>query len=518
VENTSLTIANNGAPLRAPGMREYVAMGFRWRRRMVFVFAVTALTGALVAFFAPPDYESTMKILVSRERLDPLIAADQVPASAPRAISEEELNSEVELIKNDDVLRKVVAATGLQNKLKPALGFHFLDRAFGKSDEIRKAKAVRELATELTTTLPKKSNIITVSYRSKDGKQSTAVLAAVSRFYLEKHMEVHRPRGQFQFFDQQVDRTRQKLSEVQEKLNASSRKAEVFAGPIELDLAVQKLADQRLALQQTYTAIRETEKRIGSLEERLTSTPARMTTAVRTADNPELMVQLKSTLLQLELKRTDLLQKFQPTHRNVQEVEEQITQAQAAIAAAQNAPVTDRTTDRDPTYEWMRSELAKARTDLISLRARALSLAKYTAQYTDRARALSEDNLQQQQWLSTAKALEDAYQLYLRKREEARISDVLDQNQILNVSMAQLPSLPILPTHAPTGIAIGAIFFALVLSAGTGFVSEHLDNSFRTPDEVQRYLEIPVIASLPMGEVDDNGGLGQRRGAYEQIL
>jgi polysaccharide biosynthesis transport protein len=155
---------------------------------------------------------------------------------------------------------------------------------------------------------------------------------------------------------------------------------------------------------------------------------------------------------------------------------------------------------------------------LISLETRASSLAKYTAQYTDRARALSEENLQQQQWLSTAKALEDAYQLYLRKREEARISDVLDQNQILNVSMAQLPSLPVLPTHAPTGIAIGAIFFAFVLSAGTGFVSEYLDNSFRTPDEVQRYLDIPVIASLPMGEADDNGGLGPRRGAYEQIL
>jgi uncharacterized protein involved in exopolysaccharide biosynthesis len=483
---------------------------------MLFVFAVTALTGTLVACFAPPDYESAMKILVSRERLDPLIAADQIPASAPRDISEEELNSEVELIKNDDVLRKVVQTTGIY-KIKPALGLNLFGIRFAPSEEIRTAKAVRQLTSALTITLPKKSNIITISYRSKDGKLSAAVLSAVSKFYLEKHMAVHRPRGQFQFFEDQVERSRRKLSEVQAKLTESARKSEIFVGPMELDLAVQKLADQRLALQQTHTAIGETEKRIAALESQLSSTPARMTTAVRTADNPELMVQLKATLLQLELKRTDLLEKFQPTHRNVQEVEQQIAQAQAAIRAAESAPVTDRTTDSDPTYQWMRSELAKAHTELISLHSRAASIAQYTAQYTERARTLSEGNREQEQWLSTVKALEDSYALYLRKREEARISDVLDQNQILNVSMAQLPSLPVLPTHAPMGIAIGAIFFALVLSAGTGFVSEYLDNSFRTPDEVQRYLDIPVIAALPIAEAENNGGLGARR-AYEQIL
>jgi len=41
------------------------------------------------------------------------------------------------------------------------------------------------------------------------------------------------------------------------------------------------------------------------------------------------MERMKSKLLELELKRTELLTKFEPTYRPVQEVEEQI---------AQNAP------------------------------------------------------------------------------------------------------------------------------------------------------------------------------------
>jgi uncharacterized protein involved in exopolysaccharide biosynthesis len=358
------------------------------------------------------------------------------------------------------------------------------------------------LAKTLTITLPKKSTIITVSYHSKDRRLAEAVLTALSKFYPEKHLAARRPRGQFEFFDQQADRARQSLSEVQKKLSDSARNSANFAGQAQLDLTVQKLTEQRAALEQTYTAIRETEKRMSALESQLKSTPARMATEVRTADNPELIAQLKATQLQLELKRTELLHKFKPTYRAVQEVDQQLAQTRAAITAAESTPVTDRTTNSDPTYEWIRSELAKAHTELISLQVRAGSLARYTNEYTDRARRLSEGNLQQQQLLTTAKALEETYQLYLRKREEARISDALDRSKILNVSLAQLPSLPVLPMHSSITIAGGALFFALLLSVGTGFASEYLDNSLRSPNEVQAYLGIPVIAALPSGDIE----------------
>jgi uncharacterized protein involved in exopolysaccharide biosynthesis len=502
MEDTALTIASNSFSPPAAGPRELMAAAFRWRRRMLLVFAVAASAGILTAFISPPEYESVMKILVSRERVDPLVAADQIPATAPQDISEEELNSEMELMKSDDVLRQVVAATGLRNKIAPTLGFGQFGRASATTEQIQTAKAVRKLSTALAITLPKKSDIITISYRSKQGPLSVAVLDALARSYFEKHLAVHRPRGQFEFFEQQAEQARRSLSEVQAAINESARKSGIFAGPVDLDLVVQKLSDQRLALQETYTAIAETQKRIAALDAQVSTTSARMTTAIRTADNPELMMQLKGTLLQLELKRTDLLQKFQPTHRNVQEVEQQIAQTQAAITAAQSAPVTDRTTDRDPTYEWMRSELAKAHTELISLQARAGAIAKSTAGYTERARSLSEGNLQQQQLLGRAKALEETYQLYLQKREQARISDALDRDKILNVSLAQAPSLAVLPTHSPVGVACGAIFFALFLSVATGFISERLDSSFRSPDEIQKYLDIPVIAALPSGGVE----------------
>src|SRR5690348_10014253 len=170
VENTSLTVAASEVPAHVRGVRDYVAIGFRWRYRMLFVFLVTAVAGVLVAFYAPREYQSTMKILVTRERVDPLVAPDQVAVTSPREISEEDLNSEVELIKNDDVLRKVVLATGLQNSVKPSLAAKAFGGPSPNSNELRTAKAIQQLAAALTITLPKKSNVIDVSYKSKDGQ------------------------------------------------------------------------------------------------------------------------------------------------------------------------------------------------------------------------------------------------------------------------------------------------------------------------------------------------------------
>jgi len=50
-----------------------------------------------------------------------------------------------------------------------------------------------------------------------------------------------------------------------------------------------------------------------------------------------------------------LLTKYQPTYRLVQEVDKQIVDTTAAIAAEQSKPLKEETTDQNPTYNWMRN-------------------------------------------------------------------------------------------------------------------------------------------------------------------
>jgi uncharacterized protein involved in exopolysaccharide biosynthesis len=266
------------------------------------------------------------------------------------------------------------------------------------------------------------------------------------------------------------------------------------------EITVHKLGEFEAASQETQAAILETKQRMQTLQVQLASLSARHTTQVRTLDNPQLMEHLKSALLDLELKRTALLSKFEPTYRPVQEVEQQIKQAREAIVAAEKAPLRDETTDRDPTYEALRAELAKANTDLAALQARATASSAMIHSYRVKSERLDHQEILQQDMLRATKANEENYLLYLRKQEEARISDALDRQRISNVLIAEAATMPFKAQGRRALFVMFGILFASLASVMVGLIVDHWDPSFRTPQEVQDFLGSPVLAAFPKNE------------------
>jgi uncharacterized protein involved in exopolysaccharide biosynthesis len=236
------------------------------------------------------------------------------------------------------------------------------------------------------------------------------------------------------------------------------------------------------------------------LKLQLQSLPTRRIMQVRSADNPELLGRLKGRLLELELKRTELLTKFEPSYRLVQESDAQLAETKAAISAEEQLPVRDETTDNDPAHEWARAELLRAEVELNALQARAAATSKVIAGYKDVANRLGDRAIDQEALVRNLKTAENNYLLYVNKREETRIGDALDQNGILNVSLAEQPSPPVLPKRSGLGFGIIGITMAGVLSTGLAFTADYFDPAFRTPDEVIAYLATPVLASLPIKE------------------
>jgi uncharacterized protein involved in exopolysaccharide biosynthesis len=206
---------------------------------------------------------------------------------------------------------------------------------------------------------------------------------------------------------------------------------------------------------------------------------------------------LKGTLLDLELKRVDLLTKFQPDYRPVQEIDKQIADARASIAKEESSPLRDDTTDVNPTHQWVWSELAKADSDMVALHARETALHSVVGRYDAMVRDLDQKAILQNDLNREAKAQEQSYLLYVRKREEARITDTLDQSRILNVAMAEDTSVPALPKHMP--VTFGFIGMVLTMIVGSAWIwtVEHFDSTLRTPNEVEAFLNIPVLAAVP---------------------
>jgi uncharacterized protein involved in exopolysaccharide biosynthesis len=98
----------------SPTPRELAATLFRRPRLVAAAFgAVLAATMLVVVFSA--RYESHFKVLLRRGRYDPVVSSQPPsPMDFTRPdITEEELNSEVELLRDEDLLKKVVAMAEL---------------------------------------------------------------------------------------------------------------------------------------------------------------------------------------------------------------------------------------------------------------------------------------------------------------------------------------------------------------------------------------------------------------------
>jgi len=479
---------NESTDSTAPTLRDLLVVLFRQRRVASCTFLLVLLLTATCAWITPA-YQAHMKVLLRRGRVDPVVTAEP---NSPIAlthpdISEEELNSEVELLRDQELLQTVVEQNNLVTEGKDSDDGH----------EVRVAQAMRRLASRLKVDAIRKTNLISVTYDASDPALAAHVLNTLAAAYLAKHKAVRRSSDEVSFFEQQATRSRAHLDAAETRLLDFSQNRGVVSGSMERDLALQRTSEIESGHQQVIVSIQETSRRAQDLRARLRSLPERSTADIRTSDNAQLLEVLKGKLLELELKKTELLTKFQPSYPLVQQVQTEIDQARASISAEQLAPVREETTEKDPTYEWTKSELGKAEVELGALCARERAISGELTSARSHAKQLGEDSLRQQDLLRGMKTAEESYLLYAKKSEEARISDALDESGIVNVILAEPPVAPVLPKHS--ALVWAGLGFCAATVAGTGlaFAVDYVDPAFRTPEEIADCLHAPVLASLP---------------------
>jgi uncharacterized protein involved in exopolysaccharide biosynthesis len=477
-------------------LRDILAPLFRQWWLIILSFSGIFLGGILAAVLLGNRYKAHMEILVMRERQDPVVTSETSPQTLQAAppVTEEEINSEVELLHSDDLLRKVVLATGLQAKEKNSVWAVLRPK---EDEETRILKAVEGLAKKLQVEAVKKTDMIEVSYETADPQIAYRVLNTLADSYLEKHLAVHRPPGAFQFFQQETEQYRKNLEQAEVRLARFDTEKKVAAPGVERDLILQKLSEFDATLRMTQTGIAETERRIGDLEAQLKVTPARWSTQQKSSDNSSALGLLEGTLATLELKHTDMMAHYDPNYRPLKDLEGQIAKARAQVEAAKKTPVREDTTDANPAYLWLTEELIKCRADLATFLARAAATTSNVQLYRRMALDLGQKELEQEDLLRNTKTEEGNFLLYLNKREEARISDAMDSKRILNVAIAEAPTLPALPVHSPWFFVQIGTLLAVVLSTAAAFVFDYMDPTLRTADETRKVLAIPVLAAMP---------------------
>ncbi len=72
----------------------------------------------------------------------------------------------------------------------------------------------------------------------------------------------------------------------------------------------------------------------------------------------------------------------------------------------------------------------------------------------------------------------------------------LDNVQIIDV--AKIPENPVKPRPL-FNIAIAGVL-GVMLGIGVVFLIEYLDNTIKSPEDIERYIGLPVLGIIPMSE------------------
>jgi len=477
-------------------LRDLVTPLFRRKKLIGASFAAVFATTILAALLYGSFYSSHMAILVNRERLDPLVSTQQTTplVTTNSDVTLAEINSEAELLRSHDVLEQVVLSNGLQKRH----GFSLLDLLDPRESEPdRVERAVKKLAKTLKIEPVPESNIIRVSYSSNNPKLAYNVLKSLGDAYLAKHVAVHRTAGSYQFFTQETQKYSDELNSAEDALRHFEKQHMLADPDDQLSNLAQQLATSVGTLHQVEESIAADEERIREDNLQLGKTPQRTVTQQATASNDKLIDDMSSALLAAETKRLQLALKYDDSYPLVKEADQEITRDKAALDQAETKKYVAQTTDRDPTFELLREDLARSRADLAAQRATRIVAQRSIASIQKQMVELDQLALSQHDLQRETKTAESNYLLYLGKREQERASDAMDVTRIANVAIAVPPAIPVLPVFGWPLTVLLAFSGAVVLALSAGYIVDYLDSSFHNPTAVSDALGIPVVIAMP---------------------
>jgi len=461
---------------------DMVTAFFRNKLKIVSAALVFLLLVTGFFVFRPKKYESRMLFLVRDEASTfPTDSFDEHGQPPPDSLATDmQIGTEIELLSGTDLHRQVISA------MCPGLSNAEIDRRLLAFDQVLNVLPVP------------KTRLISVTYSAPSKEEAKATLAALSRAYLAYRAAIKGSDGAYAFFDQQAKRYSGKVQEDQAALATFNQTYRISLLNEEKDLTVHRLSDARANLYENEASLGEAGKKIQTMSATREKLPPRVITQRRDLPDQIGLGRLNSILVDLQNERVDLLMKYHPTDRHVQEVDDKIANIRESMKHTQESKATEEQSDVNPLRQSVDSDLQQLTFHSAGLQARQRSLTAQVNEYEAKLQQLNQITGQYDDLTRKVQEDQAGYDLYSKKREGARINRTLDGDKIANVRQVSGPSI-IPQSNGQVLLSIAGIYLmGTLVIVGTGILAGLWSSSFHSPWELESAIGAPVLATVPL--------------------
>ena len=528
------------------------------RRKKAFLipFFLVFVTITLIALLLPPVYRATTTILIEEQEIPP----DYVKSTVTGYV-EERLQTITQEIMSRNNLAKLIEEFNLYPDLRDR---YTLDELVEKmrSDihlepinaEVSNPRGGRPLSATIAFTL---------SYEGRDPVKVQKVTNALASLYLQYNLRTREEQasGTVAFLETQVEQVRKHMKELEEKIS-KFKKEHLGELPEMITINLQTIQRLERRIEDIETQIRSLKQQEAYLKGQLALVEPMA--PIKTEEGRAIMTPLER-LKYLRLKLVSLRATLSPNHPDIKKLEREIKALETQVGA------TDDTLEKIKELNNLQAELAQKKErlgpkhpDVVVLEKKIKLLSEELSKLdTSQARAanvalnqpdnpayinlmtqlasleiqiksLEEEKArlekkieEYQRRLERTPLVEKDYHLLLTDYEntrkkydelmnklmEAKIAQKLEESQkgerFTIIDPAQLPERPYKPKRG----AIILIGFVLALGAGVGTVAitEYLDRSLKTPEDVKRVASAPLLAALPYVEGEEELKVRKKR-------
>jgi uncharacterized protein involved in exopolysaccharide biosynthesis len=464
------------APL---ALRSFLYAIFKHRRLVIGVFLLVVVASAIAAVVRPRTWRVSTKVLVKLGEAVQLAPAESPSRSFALPLSQEVVKTEAEIVKSVQVVKQAAERIGVQPE--PGTGM----------DEL-----IANMQRGLIVQPVPGSNVLQISYLGRDPQRATSMVNAVTDVYIDHHNEVYRNEGVHSFYTEQLRTLIGEKRTAQRRLRKYLKKEGIVDVDQEIQILNQDLLEQEKSLKTHHAKIAGAERKLEELRVQLAATPARVAHAEEYAANPTLE-RFKAKLTELEIARNDLLLRYLPTDRHVRDVEEEIASLKPRIREESERVLSKQTVGRNELHADVQRNAYTGEVNLADLRARAPGLVARLEGTRKQLHALRDKRFTVLNLKQEAEERAYAVDLYRKKQVEARAAEAMTTQSMVNVSVVERASPPQEPENGLLlPLALGLLGGA-ALAAGMAVAVEYLNRRLRFEEEVERFLELPVLAVIP---------------------
>ncbi len=516
------------------------------RKRLWLVVGIIVLMTTLAAIYMarkPDIYLAAAKVQVDLEQANP----DLVTSDRRLPVSNQDpsyFNTQLQLLTSESLLRRTVKELSLDNnrefqkaKAEESVSFvRSLLKAVGLAAEAPKknGKGVEEVSVSASTTLAsseeiaeairlapyvdiikrnlqvepvregratiKETRLIEIAYRHTNPEFAALVVNGIAEVFTKLNQEKRSgtSRKTNDFLQERVANLQSEIKAGEQKLFELTRAGGILKTDNDQTIVLDRLSGLNKQLLEAENARKNAEAKYHSVSDSPENiralTEEQMARYITERENSirDLVNDTQKKIADFKADRSKLLEEYLETAPEVKEYDRRIKTLEDEINKARASNETDLASFRKRTAQFILDNL---KTDYLKAKAQEDSIrTDFNAQYNQaqgqNQSAVSLKLLQQD--IDTKRGFLE--NLSKNQRE----NDVIAVGTDNNISVAQIaipPDTPVSPRRLTT--VLGALFLSTLFGVGMALFLEYLDDTIKTTEEVESYLQLPALAAIP---------------------